>query len=480
MASYTGYTTVPSDNVRFRTAADGWVPSYVGFESGFDQSMGQTVPTAWMGFWFVWNGSSLTMTDVHKPQQAFELHAEVDCAWADNIQATWATPGEIDGYRSDGWVTNIPNAALPYEDTIFKEQCQTDFSVINPDPSVPPLPAHQGRGKFGIGVLNASALVRGTMYYAKYAITRDTSTPPPVYNSSATITASANISFDSKDNVYGTIPELNGNCNFTDAQIATWNNPTPGDLANRETASWCSWADFQYEIADTFTGDGADGSGYPFDYWLTNNLTYMHTNPANPHSDASSMEYGGVLPEHWLDDSGNSFKVCGDSFHPAYDGSCYVRLPGGTTPGYYSQLRSDLSSANNSGGAAPGFRPSGEIAVRCHTGASCGLALAVIMGPNDATSEIMSQTYTIPNSGSWYICRVDKEHGAYKTAQFHSNSSLEINNFGSSDIDIDFGFLGRDAYKKEVRANDPLGNPHPNDLPNVATPPGCLIQGTPA
>jgi hypothetical protein len=480
LASYTGYTTVPPDYVRLRTAADTWVPNYVGFSSGWDTSQGSTNAFAWMEFKFIWwtpaqGGSGVdNMNDVLHPQQAIEFHAEVDCAWADNLLMNEFAPGELDGYQAVGWHTNIPAAALPYEDTIFGETCEQDQHTGFAGNTL-----HSGRGKFGIGALNTSALVPGTMYYARFAISRDVSTPPPLIDSTAKITASANIGFDSQDDAFGGIYQLATDCNFSDSQIAHWNDQTQDALATRLRASWCSWADFGYYVGDTVTGN-VSGPGPAGDNWNPNVFDQWWS------SNAKSMEGGtGIMPTHWSDGSGLSAKTCNDTLQPAFDGSCYIHIPGVTSG--YAQAKSDSTAFTSpwsngypSTSAPAGTRPSAEVAVRCRsTGGSadtCPFTLAVGFDPTGSVSEIESHSYSVPNNGYWYICRLDKDHYAYPTTANHSNVQLQINNFSSKALDVDYAFLGNDAYRKTVQAAGPDGQKHPGDLPDVATPPDCVKQ----
>lgn len=470
MASYTGYTTVPTDSIRFRTAEDTWVPNYVGFSAGRDTS-GVTDGNAWMEFKFIYwgpgdgvaNGQN-NMRDIHKPQHAFEIKAKVDCTWANNHVVGYYAPGELDGYQSAGWHTNIPAAALPYEDTIFKENCQNpgDQSGLFGGSSV-----HEGQGKFGFGVLNPSVLVPGTMYSVRFSISKDQYTSVPLTaESRADIYVSANISFDSQDNsAIGTSDD----CNFSDSDIATWNDNTTQALATRLSASWCSWQDFTY-----YVGHGNTGDNLPYapenDNFTPNKFDYWSVT-------ARSLEDGtGIMPTHWHDNSGLSAKTCNDSLHPAFDGACYVHLPG-VSSGGYSQVASDAQGI--SGGdefLSVGYEPSAEIAVRCRaTSGVCPFTMAIRFNPTSG-GEVQAQNYDVPNDGSWYICRIDHDHGATGVTGSYSTRSLEVDNYSSNAVDVDYAFQGNSAQKRTVQANDPLGNPHPDDLPNVATPPDCLKQ----
>lgn len=430
-ASYLADTTVPTAQ-RGRVGASTWTPRKVDFNSGWDTVNGN----AWMVFGFDYYQTQ-HLADLRGSRQFLEIHAEVDCNWARNLMASQYGWGGSQGYRFQGFDTNVPSAALPYEDTDYLEPCAQELT-------------HTGRGNFGVGVLNAAALVPGTHYYIRIALDRDPNVGIPGFQSAVTLRTGTGITFDSND---GWNPYLSGaNCSFSDGQIAIWKNTTYNELQTRLRSSWCAWKDFshtvvKYESAQLNTGQ------------------YKEFFPDKLYN--QGMGDGGVGNSGYNFAGGrNAVNYCNDSWS-GYDGVCFTEI-NDPTGSNWAPVWQDVSMAANNIAQKASY--TAEAAFRCRTGAFCPMYLNIkgIGGPDP--DEWRQVTVSVPNDSQWHVCREDANHGFENAFVYnHTTMRFELGITSSyQTVDIDYTFLGGKTIQ-----DDPSKDGHPNDLPDFPTPLIC-------
>lgn len=440
--AHADYTYSPSRPYRNHAGVSVWTPRNVDFNSGWDT----TNNNAWFVFGF----------DYHQPQHkaelgqsvALEINAEVDCAWSKISYAD----SYHQGYKAHGWQTNIPAAALPYEDTIWNDPC-----VNHP---------MSGRGSVGIGVLNTTALAADCQaklnaaqpchYWARVSTQTIPGQSAPGYNS--VVRLRTKVGVVSQSNLTDP-PSYSTDCSFSDYEINTQWNRTDDTLANSVTAApglwlrmhdagWCAWTDGSHEIGIStgtlYTGApapaGQGGNYYP--NVSVNNLANqgLEENPA-------MNQY--VL---WSSNGGSMTRYCNDASWPAFDGACFVQYNNGGTGGGVS-IYQDRAISTSGGG----FNPTAEVAARCRVGASCGIVLAV-RGIGVTADQAVSVGGTVPNDGHWYICRLDSNHPVNNAGFSNPHSTLrwEIYNTSNGNMDLDYTFLGGKTYAQNAD-NQSLG-----------------------
>lgn len=396
-AAYTYGGTAPS-SLRDHDAAGVWVPSNLDFKSGWDS----TANAAYMIFGFTWYGGELV-----DYRQAFEIDAEIPCSWA---KAAYSL-GQ--GYRAAAFDTDVPNAALPYEDTIFAEPCD-DGNLDQGD-----------KGSFGVGVMNVSALVPGTHYFIRVGLSNAWPlTPAPTSPVKATLKVDAGIVYDSTLNVPS---EFSSDCSFTDAEIADWRSTAAAGLTRRLQASWCVFSDWKHTVSKddssgTLWTDDAVRVVYP--QKLTN---------SSFESGTSSWTLWGYGDQNWA-------TYCPYPGWPSYSGSCFVSFTG-----VWADLYQTMPQT-----FAPDTQATVEAAMRCGSPSGCRFQFQM-EGTGGGTAESdWSPEMTLAYSTQWYLCRWDyttPERPSGTTRPYmdsgHTTMWFEIRNAAGTELHVDHTFFGR-------------------------------------
>jgi len=425
---------------RPRPGASMWVPQSVDFKSGWD-SVNRNV---WFTIGFEWYaGNPRKMQDTIGSQQFFEIDAEVPCSWARVVDSSQNLAGN-EGYGV--WFdSNVPNGALPFNDSTFGEACRSGNS---------------GRGKFGVGVLNPSALTTGH-YYISVALSNAgwISSPP---NGAVSLSIGGGTAYDSSNSVP---TELQADCFFSDSpDIAGWKDDTSGALNRRLEASWCAWQDWNHIVTrddDGRLNTGAiDGFGAPLTqlFW-TNRLV----NQGFEEPTAATGTYLNTLGTGYsTQPSAFKARICAPG--AGFDGNCYTQFNRGT--GYWASVYQDVYWGNWQ-------KPfTAEAAVRCPVSnpgsCSVGVGFRSIRNVNDHDF-----TWTwVPDDGNWYICRVDWDHvdqgGSPGLTNADDSIQFEVINSTGDNLDIDFAFLGGKTLR-----NDPSPNGLPTDVGDISAGPNC-------
>jgi hypothetical protein len=417
----------PSDSVRAanrpRSGASVWAPRYVDFTSGWDQN----AHSDYMTFGFQWSQDQ-HIAQMKGSSQFLEISAEVDCAWA-RVSPVPNTPHAGDeGYSPHyGLVSNIPSAALPYEDTDFGEYCVNS----NTD----------GRGNFGFGVLNAALLVPGTLYWVTVQLDDVGFASAPINQSSVKLRIGTGTVYDSSQVIP---PQLGSDCNFSDAEIANWKAPGGAALNTRLQASWCAWQDWNHTI-------------------VKDDVTLMTGQYKQFNTDKLYNQGMEGTAGYVLSGTGSNWtSYCNDPF-PSYDGSCFIEFNRGssaTMPVIYQDSATPVQ---------PGGYVTTESAVRCRKGAgqTCDFQLGFWAYPS---GQVRMSGYTIPDDGGWYICRQDTDHGqGASPIDWAGQTSIRwaIVNWSGANMDVDYTFLGGKTN---------VNNPAPGDNPGGV---GHITAGNP-
>lgn len=420
-ASPAGASYQPNDSLRAgqrpRPGASTWVPRGYQFQAGWDPTNNR----AYMLFAFRWEQNE-HKEHLFGSQQFFEMSAQVDCSWSRTYVPAGYNPNGEQGYHGGGWSTNIPGYALPYEDTTYLETCEASNTPGD-------------RGTYGIGVLNAAALVPGTTYYAHVWLQNpgNLGFAPPI-SSSVKLTVGTGTAYDSNNPVP---PMLGGDCAFNNTEIANWNAATSAGLGKRLQASWCAWQDWSHTVVKD------DGSVIAANYY---NAPFYGSIGANKlynqgMEEPTSAPGAHVGPGTAYGAFGSATRYCQDTFS-AYDGSCFVQFNATGSP--WASVYQDTT-------LDPGPRPTVEAAMRCRKGSGqrCDGSLGFFGfgGSNPQESRFVGFhdgiAAGIPDDGYWYICRMDENHGNGATLAYsHPTFRWQVYGDIAANMDVDYTFLG--------------------------------------
>jgi len=368
-----------------------WTPRQLDFNSGWDS----TANRAWMIIGFTWYQQEHRLEVTQGV--GIEIDAQVDCNWARAQYANWK-----EGYQGSGWDTNIPGAALPYEDTIFKEACQNGTS---------------GKGHFGFGMLNPEALVNGQHYYAKFAFDTIPGYGSCGCSSDVQLTTKVGVVYDAW------VPGLDrtyNDCNFTSNEISNWNVADDAHLAIRQQAGWCDWIDWTHNNGDQVSPAGLLTTGT---YYPSVNANYLYNQDMGNSGGYSTWG------------TGSHFTVYCNDPYPAFEPPCFTQ------------------SANDGPGQGAVYQDTGwqtgdsktaEAAIRCRSGSACYFHIG-IWATGISPDEYRYVTTSIPNDGAWYVCRLDMDHYTGTLPEYATHSTFRweiVHDVANQLMDIDFSFLG--------------------------------------
>lgn len=424
------------DGQRPRDGVSVWVPRQVDFKSGWDFPN----DAGWMVFGFDWYQPD-HIQDLEGSEQSLEFSAEVPCDWASPV---WS---DTDYYHRQGyarllWDTNIPAAALPYEETTYGE------------PGMPGTVESCGSGGFelGAGVLNAAALTYGQHYYVRVGFATYNNSAPA--NVPVTLRAQTGTVYDNNNSL---ITYDNRDCSWNDTEISGWNGTGQTPFGNRLDAAWCVWPDFTHTVVRDTSGLLYTGTSAP-QYFATDKLLNQ------------GMEGGGGPPTSAWGYKGSAAQYCNIFGWPSFDGSCFVQFnKGGTGTGAVFQ---DIGMA----GLPQQSSLTAEVAVQCPVTTACPMQLVLWGSGSGGPLEGRSISYTIPahvdgQPSKWWICRLDYDHG-FGSAFSYTHSSLRVEIFNDSpyhNLNVDYAFVGaRTAVQTD---NEAGGNLNPANEPSCSQSP---------
>jgi hypothetical protein len=425
----------PNDSLRAqqrpRAGANDWVPNTVSFNSWWDYNNDH----ASMEFGFQWDGYRDKL-DLGGSQQYFEMNAEVDCVWAANKYGNDPSTDPGEGYDWHTWATNVPNAALPYEDTIFGEPCAGSGG---------------SRGKFGVGVLNVAALVPGNYYWIRVGMNRYQAGGYHAASSNVDLRVGTGTVYDASPG-FGEPPQLSNDCSFSDSEIATWSDYSQARQDTRLQASWCAWKDWVSVVSRN------DGLTTSTEYDLYTHGLFNK----NMETDSAISGWGFSA-----DNGGyaNRVRYCNDPF-PAFEGSCFVEF--NNSNGGMAVMYQD-GVGQGSPGAKVNDYPTGEATLRCRKFGGCNVTLGIYaLGGN---TEYVNVNTWIPNDNLWYVCRLDYNHvsssldadGTNGLNFNHSYLQFGIYNYSGGNLDVDAAFVST----KKTEVVDPSPNGHPSGVTDI-------------